>query len=100
MKIVGILPQSCSSLAVRAAGAGRVGDAELVGIQEQSVGVVDLQDLFLPVQSVLLLCEGVDEAVSEGASQGAVLSFGRLRLVSVNILVFSNLSIVFVLLKG
>jgi hypothetical protein len=93
----GLLARAGRALAVRAAGAGRVGQAELVGVEEQGVGIVNLQNLLLPIQSVLLLREGVDKSVAQGAGKGSVLPLSRLDLVGMRVLVFLHLALVLIL---
>ncbi|KAH6607976.1 hypothetical protein Trco_004289 [Trichoderma cornu-damae] len=83
LEILGVLAQPSRSLAVGAAGAGGVGQAELVGIEQQGVGVVNLQHFLFPVQAVLLLREAVDQPVAERLGQGSVLPPGRLDLLEI-----------------
>lgn len=80
-----------------AAGAGGVGDAELIRVEKQGVGVVDFKDLLFTIESVLLLGECVDETVAEGGGQGSVLAFGGLDFVIVDILVLANLAFILIL---
>lgn len=81
-------------VAARRAG---VGQAELIGIQEQGVGVIDLEDFLLTIEPVLLLCEGIDESVAERIREGPVFAPGCLDLVGMCIFIFLNFPVVFVL---
>jgi hypothetical protein len=76
---------------------GGVGQAELIGVEQQSVGVVDFEDLLLTIETVFLLCEGIDQAVAEGAGQRTVFALGSFDFVGVGILILLNLSFVLVL---
>lgn len=99
LEIFGVLSQSGGSLSVGATRARGISETELVGIKQQGVGIVYLQDLLLPIQSVLLLRQGIDQAITQGICQGAVLALGRLDLVGMGILVFLDFSLVFVLVE-
>lgn len=78
-------------------GTGGVGQAELIGVEQQGTGVVDLEDLLLSIETILLLCEGIDQAVAEGAGQSTVFALRRFDFVGVGILVLLNFSFVLVL---
>lgn len=85
---------------MRTARAGRECEAELIGVEKKGVGVVDLEHLFLPVQSVLLLGKSVDETIAEGHAQCLVFTPSRFNLVSVGVLVFLLSALILVLVTG
>lgn len=76
---------------------GRVCKAELIGVEQKRVRVVDFQDLLFAVEAILLLRESVDQAVAKRAGKCAVLSLSCLDFVDVCILVLLDFSFVFVL---
>lgn len=67
---------------------GGVGDAELVGVEQQGGGIGNLKCLLLLVQSKLFRRDGVDQSVAKRLRQGSVLSVRRLHLVGMGIEVF------------
>jgi hypothetical protein len=74
--------------------AGGVGDAELVGVQEQSGSVRDLERLFLLVKPELFGHDAVDQAVAEGLRESSVFAIRSFCLKGMRIHVFRCLLLV------
>lgn len=53
------------AVAVDAAWAGGVGDAELVGVEEEGIGVADVELVFLARQALLLSVDCLGEALAQ-----------------------------------
>lgn len=80
-----------------ASGAGGVVDAKLVGMEEQSRRITNLQRFLLLAQAELLVRNRVDQSVADGGGQSLVLILCLVGLVLVDVAVLCTFTVVFIL---
>ncbi len=64
---------SCSAIALGAAGAGRLGDGKLAGVEKESVRVGSIEESFFLFKRSFLLLDEVDGSFANALFHGAVL---------------------------